>query len=142
MNILYINHYAGSPTMGMEYRPYYFAKDWIAKGHQVTILVANNSHIRSHNPEQDVDFKEEIIDGITFLWVNTPTYNGNGFGRVKNIYAFIRKGLKKVKWLSATYQPDVVIASSTYPSDNYLAQKIAKISNAKHIYEVHDLWQI
>ena len=26
MNILIINHYAGSPDMGMEFRPYYFCK--------------------------------------------------------------------------------------------------------------------
>lgn len=34
MNILIINHYAGSPEMGMEFRPYYFAKEWTAMGHQ------------------------------------------------------------------------------------------------------------
>ena len=26
MNILLINHYAGSPDLGMEFRPYYMAK--------------------------------------------------------------------------------------------------------------------
>ncbi|WP_159105862.1 hypothetical protein [Ideonella sp. B508-1] len=25
MNILYLNHYAGTPALGMEYRPYYLA---------------------------------------------------------------------------------------------------------------------
>ena len=29
MNILIINHYAGSPEMGMEFRPYYFARAWV-----------------------------------------------------------------------------------------------------------------
>ena len=29
MNILYIEHYAGSPEMGMEFRPYYLSKEWI-----------------------------------------------------------------------------------------------------------------
>lgn len=27
MNILLINHYAGSPDLGMEFRPYYMAKE-------------------------------------------------------------------------------------------------------------------
>ena len=29
MNILLINHYAGSPQYGMEYRPYYLAREWV-----------------------------------------------------------------------------------------------------------------
>ena len=33
MNILLINHYAGSPEMGMEFRPYYFAREWVKAGH-------------------------------------------------------------------------------------------------------------
>ena len=35
MNILLINHYAGSPELGMEFRPYYMAKEWVKAGHQV-----------------------------------------------------------------------------------------------------------
>ncbi len=32
MNILLINHYAGSPELGMEFRPYYMAKEWVKMG--------------------------------------------------------------------------------------------------------------
>ncbi len=38
MNILLINHYAGSPELGMEFRPYYMAKEWVKAGHQVLIV--------------------------------------------------------------------------------------------------------
>ena len=27
MNILLVNHYAGTPALGMEYRPYYLARE-------------------------------------------------------------------------------------------------------------------
>jgi len=37
MNTLLINHYAGSPQYGMEYRPYYLAKEWVRMGHRVII---------------------------------------------------------------------------------------------------------
>jgi glycosyltransferase involved in cell wall biosynthesis len=142
MNIFLINHYAGSPTMGMEYRPYYFAKEWLKLGHHVTILLANHSHIRSYNPAMEEDIKEEMMDGIRYIWVNTPEYTGNGVGRIKNMFAFINKTWKKAGYFAKTYQPDVVIASSTYPSDNYVAKKIAKLSGARYIYEVHDLWPL
>lgn len=142
MNIFIINHYAGSPEMGMEYRPYYFAKLWTEMGHHVTILAADYSHLRKKNPEIDTDIKEEIIDGITYVWIKTSEYEGNGLGRVKNMYSFIRQTLYKASFFNKIYQPDIVIASSTYPSDNYVARKMCKLSKAKHIYEVHDLWPL
>ncbi len=128
--------------MGMEYRPYYLAKEWIELGHNVTILVATHSHIRQYNPEIETDIKEEVVDGITYIWVKTPKYEGNGLGRIKNMFAFIKKTLYKASYFSDKYKPDVVIASSTYPSDNYVAKKISKLSGAKFIYEVHDLWPL
>ncbi len=142
LNILIINHYAGSPEMGMEYRPYYFAKLWTEMGHNVTILAASYSHIRKNNPVLESEIKEEKIDGINYIWINTPEYEGNGLSRVKNMYSFIRQTLYKASYFVKAYKPNIVIASSTYPSDNYLARKICKLSKAKHLYEVHDLWPL
>lgn len=142
MNILLINHYAGSPNMGMEYRPYYLAKEWLNSGNKVTIILATHSHLRQYNPKIETNIKEEIIDGINYVWINTPKYDGNGVGRIKNMFAFIKTTYLNSKYFANKYKPDVVIASSTYPSDNYVAKKIAKISKAKYIYEVHDLWPL
>ena len=37
MKILLVNHYAGSPELGMEFRPYYFAKKWQKCGFDVGV---------------------------------------------------------------------------------------------------------
>ncbi len=142
MNIFLINHYAGSPEMGMEYRPYYLAKEWIKLGHSVTILAASFSHLRTKNPDFDEKIKIEQRDGIEFIWIKTPSYSGNGIGRIRNMFSFIKQTLYKASYFVKEFNPDVVIASSTYPSDNYVARKIAKLSGAKYIYEVHDLWPL
>lgn len=142
MNILLINHYAGSPDMGMEFRPYYFAREWIKAGHNVSILAADNSHLRKRKVIIEKSFKEELVDGIKYIWIKTPEYNGNGISRVLNIFSFVRQTYFNANKLAKQLKPDVVIASSTYPSDNYTARKIAKICKAKHIYEVHDLWPL
>ncbi len=62
MNILLINHYAGSVTHGMEYRPYYLAREWINMGHNVTIIAASFSHLRSKQPIINGNISEEEID--------------------------------------------------------------------------------
>ena len=50
MNVLYINHYAGSLEMGMEFRPYYLSREWVKNGHNVRILAGDYSHLRKKNP--------------------------------------------------------------------------------------------
>ena len=138
MNILLINHYAGSPSLGMEFRPYYMAREWLKMGHQTRIIGASFSHLRKQQPTQ----KQEIIDGISYSWIKTNTYHGNGIGRIRSMFAFIGKLLLEYKKLLRDFVPDVVIASSTYPLDNYVAYKIARHYKAKMVYEIHDLWPL
>ena len=142
MNILLINHYAGSPELGMEFRPYYLAKKWTEQGHHVTIITSSYSHYRKNNPEIKKNFYEQEIDGIKYLWIKTNKYKANGLGRFINIFAFILKIFFNHKKILKTYKPDIIIASSTYPFDNYVAHKMAKKSKIPFIYEVHDLWPL
>ena len=142
MKILLINHYAGSPTYGMEFRPYYLAREWLKRNHQVTIVAASFSHLRNKVPQMLGTVTEEIVDGIRYLWVKTPAYEGNGVARALNMFAFTsRLYLLRLK-LASEIRPDVVIASSTYPLDIYPARPIARKSGAKLVFEVHDLWPL
>lgn len=136
VNILYINHYAGGPSYGMEYRPYYLAREWVRVGHRVTVVAANFSHVRARQPQAGQD----NVDGITYHWLPTPTYQGNGLGRVKNIWSFLRQVWQLAPTLVTACQPAVVIASSTYPMDIWVARRIARLAGARLVYEVHDLW--
>lgn len=185
MNILYINHYAGSPQHGMEFRPYYLAREWVRAGHAVHVLAASYSHVRARQPDLDVlqaasggvpldadssagkrllpgdvlpQALEEPgawngraiaqrIDGIAYHWYATPAYEGNGLGRAKNIWAFLRQVWLDAPRLARTFEPDVVIASSTYPMDVWAAHRIAKHARklgkpCKLVFEVHDLWPL
>ena len=140
MNILYINHYAGSPDMGMEFRPYYLSREWLKMGHKVTMIAGDYSHLRRRNPEVERDFQTEIIDGIEYIWIKTGAYEGNGVSRALTMGRFVGKLFTHSKMIAKKWKPDVVIASSTYPLDTYPAQRIAKIAKAKYIHEVHDMW--
>lgn len=143
MNIIYINHYAGSPSHGMEFRPYFMAKRWAAQGHNVTIVASSFSHLRTHNPELGgAAYREEMLDGIRYFWIAGNAYQGNNLQRIKNMLSFLRGIYRFRGKIASAGKPDAVIASSTYPLDIYPARCIAKQYGAMLIYEVHDLWPL
>lgn len=144
MNILLINHYAGSPEMGMEFRPYYFAREWIKMGHRVDIIAADYSHLRRINPDVSKDFQEEMIDGMHYHWIKTGEYEGNGVKRAVTMAKFVTKLWLHAGKIIREMDPDVVICSSTYPLDTYVGQRIRRKSGkkVKLIHEVHDMWPI
>lgn len=143
MNILLINHYAGSPEMGMEFRPYYMAREWVKLGHRVVIIAGDYSHLRRKNPSIQKDFTREEIDGIHYYWIKTGKYDGNGLKRAVSMLRFTGKLWLKAKWIAKKLRPDAIITSSTYPIDTYAGQRIRHyIPKAKLVHEVHDMWPI
>lgn len=143
MNILLINHYAGSPHHGMEFRPWYLAREWVRLGHRVLIVAGSYSHIRAEQPEmKGLRCLNEEIDGIGYRWCATPSYRGNGIGRVASMLAFLWQLWRDGPRIAREFKPDVVIASSTYPMDIWPARRMTRRAGAKLVYEVHDLWPL
>jgi glycosyltransferase involved in cell wall biosynthesis len=142
MNILLINHYAGSKTHGMEYRPYYLSREWVRLGHNVTVVAASYSHLRTRSPDLSGKITDENLDGIRYVWLKTPKYQGNGGGRVFNMLSFLRRLFNHYYEIVGHWKPDVVIASSTYPLDIFPAYRFSQKTGAKLIFEIHDLWPL
>lgn len=142
MRILLINHYAGSERMGMEYRPFYLAREWINTGHDPIIIAADFSHVRSRQPNVMADLETTEEENIRFHWLRTGSYTGNGIGRVRSMAAFAGKLYAYAARIAREHRPDVVICSSTYPLDIYAGARIACAANARLVFEVHDLWPL
>lgn len=143
MNILLINHYAGSVHHGMEYRPYYLAREWVRLGHRVRIIASAQSHIRTQAPRMGgLTQLDETIDGVEYRWIATPGYRGNGAARVLNMCAFVARLTQQAGKIAREFPADVVIASSTYPLDIWPAHRIAHQRGARLLFEVHDLWPL
>ena len=140
MNIIYIDHYAGSDRLGMEFRPYYIAKELQKKGHRVLIIAGDYSHLRKVNPSIKHDYQVKDIEGVDFLFIKSGKYEGNGVDRVKSMIKFVRKIIKGKKTILETMKPDAIITSSTYPFDTYAGRSLAKASGARLYHEIHDLW--
>lgn len=139
MKLLYIDHYFGSASMGMEYRPYYFAREWMKNGHAVLCVGASYSHLRRQQPQRIGCCK---IDGLDYLILRTREYRGNGICRVLNMIDFMLGLFTTARRAILAYKPNIVIASSTYTWDNWAAAYYAKKCGAKYVYELHDIWPL
>jgi glycosyltransferase involved in cell wall biosynthesis len=139
--IWFINDYAGSQYHGMEFRNYYFAKEFIKKGYKVYIITASYSHLFKRLPDVKESFKLEEIDGINYLWVKVPNY-GNSTSKLralKWIYFTLKLLFLPFKRLE---RPDYIIASPMAPFLAMVAYFLAKRFGAKFIYEVKDIWPL
>lgn len=143
MNILIINHYAGSEFHGMEFRHFYLSKELIKKGHDVMIVAADYSHLRRNNPNiNGTSYKIENIDGINYFWIKTPKYKSNSILRILNIIVFNIKLAILSNKIIKLFNPNKVISSSTYTLDIWPSHYLAKKANCNLIYEIHDLWPL
>ncbi|MDF3048217.1 MAG: WblI protein [Candidatus Midichloriaceae bacterium] len=124
--------------MGMEFRPYYLAREWLKIGHKPLVIAATYSHVRKIQPKSS---GHQQIDGVDHLWLKTNKYTGNGIMRFISMILFMLQLIVRAPAL-AMQKPDVVIASSTYPLDIFPAFLIAKFSGAKLVFEIHDLWPL
>jgi len=140
-NIWIINQYTGSSYYGMNFRSYYFAKEFVASGHEVTIFTGSYSHLFFNYPKTDGMFTKESIDNINYIWVKVPKYKSSkSMGRVVNMFVFTMKlllfNIFKIK------KPDIIIISSLslFPVLNaYIWSKLLKV---EFIFEVRDIWPL
>lgn len=136
-----INQYAGSSVHGMEYRHYYLAKEFIAKGHKVVMISGSYSHLHKLEPTIDGNFTKEEIEGITYCWVKVPKYERSiSLGRFKNMMAFAWN-LRKLP-LDDFPKPDAIIISSPSLFPIVIARKWATKFRAKLLFEIRDIWPL
>ncbi len=128
--------------MGMEFRPYYLAKEWQEMGNKVRIVAASFSHLRGEQPKIKKSYEKEKIDGIDYFWIKVPSYNKNNILRFVNISSFVIKLLLLWNKIVLDFKPDIIIGSSTYPFDMFAVNFIAKRCCARTVFEIHDLWPL
>ncbi|MGI6394843.1 MAG: glycosyltransferase family 4 protein [bacterium] len=141
MNIWIINETIGSRIHGMVFRPYYFAKEFVKKGHEVVIFSGSFSHVYSNLPQVDGNTKKEMIDGIEYCWIKTPKYKrSQSIGRIFNAFVYVLKLFLINK--KEFGKPDVIIVTSPTPFSIINGYYYKKKFNAKLIFEVRDIWPL
>ncbi len=142
MKIWLMNHYATDMYKNKAGRHYWFAKQLIQKGYDVTVFCAT-TYLNS-NETIDTNGKKYTVkdlDGIPFIFVRTVQSVGNGIKRVLNMGIFYENLFPVTKAIAQKQgKPDVILASSVHPLTMAAGIKIAKRFKIPCICEIRDLW--
>jgi len=134
VKILIFYQYFTTPKGSWGTRIYEFSKEWVNKGHDVTVVTS----IYSKSDLKAVKFIEnQIFEGIKVKVLNIKIDNKQPI--IKRIFSFILYSIIS-SWYAFTLKADIVISSSG-PITVGIPGLISKIfSKKKLVYEVRDLW--
>lgn len=138
MKIWLINHYAVPPMYYPLARQTYFAKYLMQMGHEVTIFAASTVHNSDKNLIEDgTPWREEIVDGVHYVYIKCMHYQGSGLKRVYNICEFAWKLPGVCKKFP---KPDAIVATSMPPTSCAVGIHLARKYGCKGVAEIADLW--
>lgn len=139
-SIWVINFFSGSHLSGWGERHFFFARHWVQKGKEVTIFSSGYNHMFNHFPTLTGTYTEEWIDGVRFIWVDTPHYKATSPARFWSMLVFMWRVFKYK--ITPQNKPDVVIVSSMPLFPVWTAVQIKKKWNSKFIFEIRDIWPL
>jgi len=134
MKILYFYQYFSTPKGSWGTRVYEYSKEWIKKGHQVTVVTSiySKSDLKA---EKLIEYQE--IDGIRLIILNINIDNKQH--PLKRIWTFLQYSIL-ASWFALKVPHDVVISSSG-PITVGVPGLVSKLlRRKKFVFEVRDLW--
>lgn len=134
MRIVYFYQYFSTPNGSWGTRVYDFCKEWVAQGHDVTVVTSiyAKSDLKASHLIED-----QLFDGIKVKVLNIRIDNKQPV--LKRIWTFIQYSLLS-SYYAITLKADLVIASSG-PITAGLPGLVARyIRRRPLVFEVRDLW--
>lgn len=139
-NVWILNHYAQEPGGSGGTRHHSLAKHLLKHGWQACIVAAS---VELNTGYQRLCSRETarlgIYDGVPFLWLKTPSYQGNGTRRVLNMVCYALRAIIPYQ-TRLLPRPDVVIGSSVHPLAAWSGAIVARRTGVPFFFEVRDLW--
>ena len=138
MHIWFVSAY--DQPRGHSSRSYDYARFLTERGHTVVFFTNTFCHFSRQQKRKLIGGSLlEDIDGIQVVWLNTPTYRGNGIGRGLNMLVNYRRIM--IEGTNAKYgTPDVVIGPSVPILTGFAAYRVAKKNGAPFVFEIRDVW--
>ena len=95
--IVIVSHYSQQPPYNTMLRYHNWAKELVNRGYDVTIVASSIVHNTSIDMIQTLGSVSSVCDGVKYIYVKSPGYNGNGLKRKINLVWFCRKAFKYIK---------------------------------------------
>lgn len=139
-NVWILNHYAQEPGDAGITRHFSLARHLLKHGWRASVIAASVDHHTGRQRLTSLENKRsDNFEGVPFLWVRTPEYNGNGVGRITNmlVYTFrvLMPGITR-----ELERPDVIVGSSVHPFAALAGLHLARRFRVPFVFEVRDLW--
>lgn len=140
MKIWIFNHYAIGPNSSGGTRHYDLSKYLVKKGHKVKIFASSFDHqTRKEKHLFNTElYKEEVHEGVEFVWIKTHPYKGNDINRVINMLSYFQNANRVSKKMNG--KPDLVIGSLVHPLAAFLGYIVSKRKKSLFYFEERDLW--
>lgn len=141
IKILYISKYFNSASNG-DYggRGFWLMKGCAEKGHDVTVVTSNSSHL-SRPPKLSESSKLEPLPNYKIFWLNNLKYK-KAFS-IKRVLSWIDFEIKLFFFiLKYKEKPDVIIASSLSLLSVVTAFIVSRIYKCRFVFEVRDIWPL
>lgn len=141
-NIWIFNHYVAAPGDFGITRHLDLGKQLAKQGHNVTIFASSFNHWERKEKKiykRKQKTQIEYYEGVKIIWINTKSYEKNDLNRIFNMFSYWYV-LRKYDYKVLNEKPDVVVGSIMHHFAGWIAYKVAKMFNAKFVFEERDLW--
>lgn len=139
-NVWILNHYSQEPGGPGGTRHFSLARHLGANSWKAWLIAASVEHNTGRQRlREDEAHRLEDVDGVSFLWLKTPVYTGNGLSRVRNMLAYTWRVLAGLPGRMLP-RPDVVVGSTVHPLAAVAGLLLARRYRVPFVFEVRDLW--
>lgn len=141
MKIWIINQNSYLPEDGPHTRHFVIGKYLAKDGFEPFVFACNElHHARKRIDTGKKKYIERDRDGVRFFYVKSHHYVKNDIHRILNIISFYRRMFSVSRQITKQYgKPDIIYASTMYPTALLLGVKLAKKYNIKCISETRDI---
>lgn len=134
-----ISHFAGTPSLGMVYRPFYLGKHFYQMGEITRVFASSFSHVRNVNPSIKGLYSNETIEGVKYTWIRNIKYDpSNKPMRLFSLIFFCFSLMMLPLWKFEKPKAIIVSSPSIFPILN--GWLWSKLFRCKLIFEVRDIW--
>ena len=139
--IWFFNQNSYMPSDGPHIRHYTIGKYLVKKKFEPFVFAGNElHHVGKRIDTSKSLYIEKQEEGVNFFYINTHHYEKNDIHRIINIISYYRNIFKVCGEIEKKYgKPDIIYASSMYPTALIAGIKIAKKYGIKCICESRDI---